>query len=153
MKYSEAQDVAAGLREFADWVEQHGVAIPHFYFSTVWVNNNQYDPVEYRTNDEGRYEKVPGTGEMNEAVTKAAMAKAAKAMKPCEKVFQSTDLELTRTFGGMITLKVYAKRDIVCERVQVGEKLVPAREPRIIEGEPEHTEPVYEYICDTALLA
>jgi hypothetical protein len=79
---------------------------------------------------------------------------AAKAMGSFDKNVDSAYFEMNKHFGG-ITLSVNFKRDEVCERVKVGEKVIPeqilpAKSEEVI---PEHVEDVYEWKCPASVLA
>lgn len=92
---------------------------------------------------------------------KEKLASAARALAPCRKkvsngIYPTFDLE--RAFGGL-TLNVYTQRENVCEKVVVGEALVPAH---VIPAQPareatpeqvieERVEPIYEWHCSSLL--
>ena len=86
--------------------------------------------------------------------SKGDMIHCARMLGTCDKSVTNDWFELQRNFG-QIKLVVNIRRDSVCERVKVGERVVPeqhlpAREAEIV---PEHTENVYEWKCPEALLS
>ena len=54
--------------------------------------------------------------------------------------------------GGM-KVHVSISRDMVCQRVVVGTKIVPAKEEEIIPAEPEHEEEVVKWVCPESFIA
>lgn len=143
MRIDEVEARVLSLREFADFLEAHGEVLPDFYISTVWCNATQYGE-QSDIDDVDRYDPAPNA-------TKRKMAECARALKPVEKVFSGDVFELHKEFGEYLDLVVYANRDIVCEKRQVGEKIVEAVPERVIAAIPEHKEPVYEYDCGSLL--
>lgn len=58
-----------------------------------------------------------------------------------------------RKFGQKVELHLCIEREQVCERVKIGERIVPAEPERIIAATPERVEEVYEYRCPESILA
>lgn len=56
-------------------------------------------------------------------------------------------LNATHQVGKQFAFQITARREEVCEKIQVGTKLVPATARQVIEAEPAHEEPVFEYRC------
>ena len=88
--------------------------------------------------------------------SKDEFKKRVKALGNFEK---SADLWLnaTKRFGDFISFQVTIMRDIVCKKVKVGTKIVPAQEEKvipeqIIPAKPESVEDVYEYKCPESFL-
>lgn len=121
----EHNEYAAGLRQVADWIEQHPeVDIPEPSITAYSLYSKE-----------------------KAAVTARAMSAGGR----CDKVFADTLVTLKRDFGG-ITLQYHGTRSNVCEQVAVGKRVVPekyvppqpATEAQVI---PEHEETVYEWRC------
>lgn len=51
--------------------------------------------------------------------------------------------DITRGIG----LRIYGHKHNCCERVQIGQKVVPAHAEQVIPAAPERVEPVYEWHC------
>ena len=117
------KEYAEGLRLLADWFEAHpDMKHPSETFS-VW---------EFNTKDEA--------------------AQCLREMSPCEKKYNNSLFEVSKSFG-MITLRYIFSRDTVCTRKVVGTKVIPehiepAKEEEII---PEHEEEIYEWECNPIL--
>jgi hypothetical protein len=62
---------------------------------------------------------------------------------PTEILIQRCNIYFTRRFGDL-ELDININKDNSCERVKVGERVIPAQ--------PERTEPVYEWKCPDSLL-
>lgn len=138
MDVNEIEKVVTSLRSFASFLEERGEGLPHFYLPGFFVHVSEYHEDEH------------GNWVVDHEKTKEVMAQCARAMKPCEKEYVGDDLELVRQFGE-VRFTVYSSRDAVCERKQVGTKIIPAKEARIVPAEPEREEPVYEYDCGALL--
>lgn len=132
MTHKNAQELAKGLRELADFVESKGVGISSGYQFTEYEVMINWFATHY-----GDEEK-----------TRKNLRNAARAMAPCEKVYSGSYFDLRKKFGQYVTLEITADRTAVCERVEVGTEVVPARP-----AEPEKIVPKYEWVCnDTAIL-
>lgn len=119
------QQFVAGLRELADFYEQHE-CVPEF----VSILNGFVDTAEQ-------------------------LVAARRALGARKKELHGISDELigfTRSFGPL-NLTIIAKREEVCQRVKVGEKIIPARPERTLPAEPEKREPVYEWECPGLLEA
>lgn len=131
MKYSEAKELEAGLRELADFVRDHGVKLPTEM--RLYSTNFLYD--DYDGKKGGR------TAKEKAAITARILAKGGKA----EKNFQGNYLELIRKFGP-VNIEFNVNREQVCvkrvvETVEVPEHVIPA-----------HTREVVEWDCIDPLL-
>lgn len=130
MKYAEVEKHVKSLREFADWLEKHGLDLPKFdYDLQIKVSGLSYD---------------------KDAMVQAAkvMSKGATINNPLEKNMTTSYYELVRKFGS-INFEIWSSRDTVCERKQVGTKIQPKRE-YVDTGTTEEV-PVYEYDCHPLL--
>lgn len=100
MKYKEAQELEAGLRELADFVRDHGVELPTTFGLTSTYN--------FLYND---YHEGGRTAKQKARIVAKVLAKGGKA----EKNFEGNYLELTRKFGP-IKLEFNINRELVCEK-------------------------------------
>lgn len=57
-----------------------------------------------------------------------------------------------KTFGP-IELQLSIERNLLCERVKTGERVIPAQPERTLPAEPERVEEVYEWKCPESILA
>lgn len=110
------QEIQA-MRDLLDFVEERP-EIPMPYFGTVYSFARPEDGDDLRT--------------------------ITKAMSPARKVSEGNYFSLERTFGRHI-LSVTFPREEVCERIEVGEKIVAAV--------PQHVEKVYEWKCPDSILS
>lgn len=109
----------SGLREYAQWLEDNpDVPTPTEYSRTIFLYMH---------------------GGKEEAAT------IARAAGNVSKQYAGDDFYMKREFGGL-TISWYWPRERVCERVQVGTKIEPARE-----AVPEREVPVYEWTCEPVL--
>lgn len=65
---------------------------------------------------------------------------------------------LTKRFSRAVSLQCVRHREFVCDRIQVGEKVIPAQPAmeipaQVIPATPERIVPVYEWQCPPSLLA
>lgn len=92
------------------------------------------------------------------SVPKDDLPTYARAFGTCDKVFDEYSYRLVKTFGAGITLETYSSRESVCERVKIGEEVVPAHvvaakpaeEEKFVE---ESVREVFEWKCPGSLLA
>lgn len=127
----EAKEFIRSLRLLANWYEAHPEisVLPHPYlFKTLW-------PSEFKD-------------------PKTILAAVAKAGGKVAKNYTETEIQVEVRFGSIL-LRYDAPREKVCERVKVGEKIipakvVPAREEMFI---PEKVEEIFEWKCPESLLA
>lgn len=80
------------------------------------------------------------------------MAEYARILKPCRKVVTDQSFSLVKDFGGGVTIRVWAPRENVCTRKQVGTKKQDKiwKEVDIPEDEQQEI-PVYEWSCPSIL--
>jgi hypothetical protein len=137
MKYSEQRELVSTLRELADFYERPSSIVlpcPRFrdtaYVSVTSEWNSETQEYEY-----------------DQFATADNLRKIARAAAPVEKFADDYAYGLKRKFGKLIELRWQANRKAVCERKQVGTKVVPAY------STPERIEPVYEYNCKPSILA
>jgi hypothetical protein len=74
-----------------------------------------------------------------------------RAGKFSQKKVDDYDFSLVKNFEAF-TVELSVDRGQVCEKVQVGTKVVPAKEARVIEAQPERVEPVYKWKCPDSFL-
>ena len=79
-------------------------------------------------------------------------ARTAHALRHVKKEEFGDHIQLVADFGGF-TYQVWYPRDQICERIEVGRKVVPAKpqETIIHEAVPEHEEVVYGWKCQPIL--
>lgn len=135
MKYKEQEQLVAGLRALADFIEDN-IELPA---PNITIGNriHKWDDKTYERDD---------------AATKAEMARLARLTKPVEKVYLDYgDFKLVKTFSPPVKLTYVCSREAVCTRVQTGTRQVE----EYITVKTGHTvdEPVYEWECEDPLLA
>lgn len=59
----------------------------------------------------------------------------------------------TTTLESGVVIMVTANRDVVCRKIVIGKKTVPATEERIIEAEPEREVDIVEWECPESFIA
>ena len=117
-------ETVRGLRELADWLEATPEAPVLSYGNVggtkfdVYLSNAHADTVRSLARTEGVFQKQ----------------------------YAGSFFNLKRLFSGDVVYELNIQRDAVCERVQVGETVVPER-PAVAE----HVEPVYEWQCEPLL--
>ncbi len=82
------------------------------------------------------------------------LRQAVLAFRPMKRSIDNKYINFRRRFGP-ITIEVTAQRENVCERIFVGEKIIPAKPAMTVPAqpekhyaeEPEHTEAIYEWQC------
>jgi hypothetical protein len=117
------KDVITGLREYADFLEQHP-SVPEPCITTF--NVFAWSPDEFR-----------------------AMAREIGAAKKGE---NGSWLYLRKTFGnGAVGFDLNTGRDAICTRKVVGTRIVPAKPAT--EATPETTEDIIEWDCPDSILA
>jgi hypothetical protein len=114
----------AGLRELADFYEAHPT------LQAPWEGIAYFNLYP-----EGYFEN-----------TREGARLVAKEFSPVKKDYSSeTHFVLEKRFSGGVGFDFNFPRDVVCERKQVGTKIVPASEEREV--------PVYEWECTDPILA
>lgn len=61
--------------------------------------------------------------------------------------------ELRKTFSATVMVRLIVDKGGTCERVKVGEEVIPAKPERILAAEPERVVPKYEWKCPKSILA
>ena len=123
MTDQERRDFIDGLRQVADFFEQHpSVPMPQ---SDMTIN------VFVSTREE--------------------MATIARVSK-WDKIFDNNFFMLRKSFGPLLLLDVNAWRDVICKQVSKGTRIVPAKPEEVIPAQPEREEEVFEWVCDEPLL-
>lgn len=127
MKYKDRDELVAGLREFADFIEEKGLELPLEYPHmklTQYVYNN------YRKLD---FKEIEGSD-------KAKMRRAALTLSRAEKIWGLYYFDLRREFGP-VSIVFSIAREKICEKKVVGVKEHPEQ---II---PAHTEELIAWEC------
>lgn len=90
------------------------------------------------------------------ATSKAELASLVRAAGSLKKVeaYSPDNMKLSRMFGP-IGFHILANKNDTCERVKVGEEIVPAKPARTVElpAEPEKVVERYEWRCPDSILA
>lgn len=132
MKYRDRDELVEGLRDLADFIEEKGIELPI-----------RYPQQTFRT---FVYPDYTDQGTLINGTAAKALAKAAKLLAPCKKIYGEYYFDVIRRFGP-ITVEFTASRDSVCTAKVVGQKHTPQR---VI---PAKTEDVIEWECAPSLLA
>lgn len=125
------EELIQGLRDLADFLEKNP-DLPIGEYTSVVLDEFVYD--DY---DDGK--RIEGSG-------LETMRQLARKLKPVEKDYFGSTFVLKKNFGDRVSLEFNASREVVCKRVVVGKKLVPARTIK------EHEEEIVEWVCDEPLL-
>jgi hypothetical protein len=137
VKYAEAQQFANDLRAYADFIESEGPKLGG-------VIHDSADFSIYLTVT--NYERDPETGEWESVVkeeqTKKNLKQFLASVGSCEKVWESNNLKVTKTFGKTVRLVGYMNRSTVCKKVVTGTKVVPAVHI------PESVQEITEWVCE-----
>jgi hypothetical protein len=62
-------------------------------------------------------------------------------------------LKFEHAFSPMVKFQIFTDREHICERVQVGEIVIPARDETLLPAKPEERIPKYEWRCPDSILA
>lgn len=100
-----------GLRDLADWIEQHPVEARRIAFSEVTL--------------------------LAPVITAGALREMGDALGACELEITDRYAQYVRTFGGVVKLQAYAQRDLVCDYVVVGERTEEIRQWMLKADQPE----------------
>jgi hypothetical protein len=81
------------------------------------------------------------------------LAETAKAFGQCNKVYDDTNITVSRQFSDQVTVAVFAPRAKVCRRIVVGARVLPARIVAATEEVciPEARVDIVEWQCDPLL--
>jgi len=141
MKYSEVARHVRELRELADFLEAHGVALPYAHVTTtvnVYLTETNYK----RDEATGEYEKT-----INEEGTKANLKKFLDAVGACEKDYRDDRIRIVKKYSDGETHMIVGSidRSVACKKVVKGQKLQPAvfTQAKIVDE--------YEWECDEGL--
>lgn len=129
----DAMEYAAGLREFADWVENNAELLDGSMSSGVSLLSN--DPISI-------------WGSSGETV-----AALARAFGRAEKNYDSDSLFYMRRSFGALPVEVYAGRETVCRKVVIGTKTVTREmpDPDAPKVTVTETEEIVEWECSPLL--
>lgn len=143
MKYSEAAKLANDLRDFADFIDNNGVKLPHYgshtfsmrYYLTV------SDYVENGVDEDGnkKWDTV-----VDEVKTKERTRDFVLALGSCEKEYDGSQLNITKRFGDNVKIVGQTARTLTCKKVVTGTKIEPAV------NLPERVVEIVEWECDDA---
>ena len=133
LKYSDRDNLVAGLREAADFIEARGLELPI----------EMYSPFSFGAYFYGEEEAV-----------KAKLKRAAKGMGSAEKDYSGSFFKLVKKFGsGTVVLKFEAPREKVCVKRVVSTRTIPRRIFVEVPNETEEVEDKVEWDCNDPLLA
>lgn len=81
------------------------------------------------------------------------LAETAKAFGQCNKIYDDTNITVSRQFSDQVTVAVFAPRAKVCRRIVVGARVLPARIVAATEEVciPEARVDIVEWQCDPLL--
>lgn len=138
MDQQHAREVAASLREFADFVESSAEDLGvDFYVPTFTAF--VYDHQEWNP-ETGEYDVKETATDRFKNATK--VLKRGAGFGNVKKNWDHGYLEVTRTFGEHLVFEMNIPRDKVCKRVVVGTEEI---EERVI---PASTREITEWVCD-----
>ena len=126
MKYKDRDNLVAGLREAANFVEVHGLQLPLKSYETDC--------------------KITSYLLGSEIESRALLRKVAKIMGRAEKDHSGSHFHLRKRFGP-VSLEFISNRNAVCTPIVVGKKVLPA-----IEATPEREVDDVEWVCTDPLL-
>lgn len=122
------QQFIAGLRAVAQFYEDH----PDAWYDGIHLTLNMY---------------IWGRK------ARDILARTVKALGSCTKIYDDTNVTVSRKFTPQVTLSVFAPRAKVCRRVTLGTRILPAR-TLSAGGEvhlPATTEQIVAWSCDPLL--
>ena len=117
-----SNEYAKGLRELADFVDEH----PEFG-----------EPYQYEFNVFGK--------------DKDALKVFVQASGSVKKDTDDNFFFVTKKFSGGIRLNFNVRHENICEKVEIGRKIVPASKKKVLPAQPEHEEIQYEWKCPNVL--
>jgi len=135
MKYKDRDNLVAGLRELADFVEDRGIELP----IDISVSATAYMPYYSRKNRKS-YNAI------SEKEKKAIVKQLIRVMKPVKKEYHGNYFTITRLFG-KIKFSLSVDRGVVCKKVPTGNKIIHAA--RYVE---EIVEEEVEWVCTDPIL-
>ena len=80
-------------------------------------------------------------------MSKEEFARTVKAFGPGRKDADNDGLLFFPELAAGSGLRIFGFKDRCCERIQVGTKVIPAREETVLPAAPEQVIPVYEWHC------
>lgn len=135
MKYKQRDELVAGLRDLADFLESdRGIQLPLVY-PRVELGQYFYESTEERKDG-----------------CKKKMIAAAKALGSSEKQYLGSSFALKKMFGERVHIRFSTEREAVCTKRVVGTKQVQKSRYVDIPGEFD-TQEVVEWDCTEPLLA
>ena len=129
-------ELVAGLRQLCDFIE----ANDDFEFVTGDTPQVEFHWREWYVN------KSP-------EARRLLIADLARRLGKSEKVYADNFFWLRHNFGSLVQLEVVSLRDVVCERVVTGTRVIPAQPEHTIPAIPEHEVEVVEWRCEPILAA
>lgn len=134
MKYKDRDKLVEGLREFANFIEEHGLELP-IRSNKVKMTQWLYDSQEY-----------VGSEYTTTVTAKEKARRAALVMGNVEKTWGSYALDLKKGFGP-VTLEFSISKENICEKKVVGFKDHPET---TVEA---YREELVEWECRDSILA
>jgi hypothetical protein len=134
MKYKQVAELAADLRELADFIERKGHKLPISLYSPITISE-----YIYKDDDKGRSQKEQ-------------MVRIAKTLGKADKEFGSDTFKLVRNMThGHVRVRFETSRESVCTKKLVKTEKVPKQVFVTIPNEFED-KPIYEWECTEPLL-
>jgi hypothetical protein len=134
VKYSDRDNLVAGLRELADWIEENGHRLPVReieFKADTWVFDDWKD-----YNNPDKYLRP----------AREKMQQIARVLGRADKELMSDWFSLKKKFGDFVMLEFTSNRKVVCRKVVKGTRTIPEQ---VI---PEHEEEIVEWECNDPLL-
>lgn len=123
----------AGLRELADFLESRD-------FPDTWKSSWGTD------------ESYPNINVSLFTYDKETFGKLTSLLGGLEKSASESYLTSHKKLANS-SIQVHGYREMICEKVKVGTKIIPAKEAELVPAEPEHEEDIYEWKCPDSFLA
>ena len=114
----------AALRGLADFYESHPVQAPYGLELTHYASSKE---------------------------ELAAMVRGCGSMDKYGYGADDSYLRFKKEFGAGVELRIAADKENTCERVKVGETVIPARPAHYVHAEPEKTVEKFEWVCGSIL--
>jgi hypothetical protein len=132
VKFKERDELVAGLRELADFLDGPGIAMPEPSITiSVWVSD--YEAGSYR--------------KLTDIERRRNLKSLVRLLKPVEKKHEGGTLRVVRAFGPRLKLTVTVSREIACKRVPTGNTIKHAAYVS-----PAYQEEEFEWVCTDPLL-
>jgi hypothetical protein len=113
----------AGLREFADWLELKPIDAPRSCRRILFCVHSTCDLIAVR-----------------------------RACALSEKNMEGDYVHFAKRFRGGISFSLFASKELTCERVKVGTKIIPAKPEMVLPATPEREEEIFEWRCPDSIL-